>query len=130
MLEIAKQISAYLKHGEVLNAVNTPALTASERKSISPWADLASYLGSFAGQLMYLEKSSIKGVSMELHGGASKLNMDSISSAAVASLLRPILKNVNEVNAKLMAKERNISIRQTSREGSDRYTSLLRLILT
>ena len=50
-LQVAEQISDYLKTGAITNAVNTFSLTASEYNTVQPYLKLSEQLGGFAGQL-------------------------------------------------------------------------------
>src|ERR671931_313880 len=53
------------------------------------------------------------------------MNTKALTSAAVAGLLRPMLQEVNVVSAPIIAKERGISIEETTREGHSDYESLI-----
>ena len=61
-IQIAEQISNYLKTGAISNAVNTFTLTAKEHSTLKPYLKLANLLGSFAGQLT---ENPIKSVRVE-----------------------------------------------------------------
>src|SRR4029077_4120230 len=50
-LQVAEQISDYLLTGAITNALNMPSISAGEAQKVGPWIQLASKLGSFAGQL-------------------------------------------------------------------------------
>ena len=50
-LQVAEQMSDYLLHGAISNAVNFPSITAEEAPRLKPFIALAEKLGSFAGQL-------------------------------------------------------------------------------
>src|SRR5690554_2380980 len=50
-LQIAEQMSDYLLHGAISNAVNFPSISAEEAPKLRPFVRLAEQLGSFAGQL-------------------------------------------------------------------------------
>ena len=53
------------------------------------------------------------------------MNTKALTSAAVAGLLRPMLQDVNVVNAPLVAKERGIVVEETTREMAGDYESLI-----
>ncbi len=46
-IQLAQQVSAYLKSGVVQNAVNVPSLTREEYVEVAPFVDLAERLGPF-----------------------------------------------------------------------------------
>src|SRR5262249_2154026 len=50
-LQIAEQMSDFLLHGAVSNAVNMPSVTAEEAPRLMPYMKLAELLGRFAGQV-------------------------------------------------------------------------------
>ena len=50
-VQIAEQMSDYLLHGAVVNALNMPAVSAEDAPRLKPYMQLAEQLGSVAGQL-------------------------------------------------------------------------------
>ena len=52
-----------------------------------------------------------------------------LTSSAVAGVLKPMLSEVNIVNAPVIAKDRGISIAETYRDDADSYDSIIRLRL-
>ena len=53
------------------------------------------------------------------------MNTRPLTSAALAGLLRPMLEDVNMVSAPGVAKERGITVEETTREGECDYESLI-----
>jgi D-3-phosphoglycerate dehydrogenase len=104
-LQVAEQISDFLLTGAITNALNMPSISASEAQKVRPWISLAEKLGSFAGQLT---GDSLTGVEIVYEGTPSMLNTRALTQAALAGLLRPMLAEVNMVNAPVVAKERGI----------------------
>src|SRR5688572_19270016 len=49
-LQVAEQMSDFLLHGAVTNALNMPSVTVEEAPRLRPYLKLAEQLGSFAGQ--------------------------------------------------------------------------------
>ncbi len=111
-LQVAEQISDYLLTGAITNALNMPSISASEAQKVRPWLALAEKLGSFAGQLT---GASLTGVEIIYEGSPSMLNTRALTQAALAGLLRPILADVNMVNAPVIAKERGVKVSETRR---------------
>src|ERR1700692_2459807 len=123
-LQIAEQMSDYLLHGAISNAVNFPSITAEEAPRLKPLIALAERLGSFAGQLT---DSGIVKVQRAYQGAVAQMNTRALTSSAVAGLLRPMLQDVNVVSAPSIAKERGIVIEEMTREAAGDYDSLITL---
>tara|TARA_R110002096_G_scaffold5104_14_gene23904 strand:- start:49 stop:1257 length:1209 start_codon:yes stop_codon:yes gene_type:complete len=68
-IQVAEQMSDYLLVGSVTNALNMPSVTAEEAPKLKPYMELASQLGSFAGQVT---ESGIKSVRIEYEGGGGE----------------------------------------------------------
>jgi len=123
-LQVAEQISAYLMHGEISNALNFPSITAEEAPRLTPWVQLAEALGSFAGQLT---ETSIKGVRIEYEGDVAALNTKPMTAAALYGVLKPTLEEINMVSAPQIAKDRGIQVETTTRDQQGAYESYIRL---
>ena len=123
-LQIAEQMSDYLLRGAVTNALNMPSISAEEAPRLRPFISLAEKLGGFAGQLT---ETSIKAIEVVYAGGVAKLNTRPMTAAAVAGVLRPMLGEVNIVNAPVVAKERGVAIAETYRDDADSFESVIRL---
>ncbi|MBI1364681.1 MAG: phosphoglycerate dehydrogenase [Alphaproteobacteria bacterium] len=123
-IQIAEQMSDFLMRGAVSNALNMPSITAEEAPRLRPYIVLAENLGLFAGQLT---ETSVRAIEVVYAGGVAKLNTRPLTAAAVAGVLRPMLAEVNVVNAPLVAKERGIAIAETYRDDADNFESVIRL---
>ena len=126
-LQIAEQMSDYLLHGAITNAVNFPSISAEEAPKLKPFVALAEKLGSFAGQLT---ESGISKVCVSYEGQVAGMNTKALTSAAIAGLLRPMLQDVNVVSAPTVAKERGIVVEETTREAEGDYDSLITVTIT
>lgn len=123
-IQVAEQMSDYLIRNAVTNALNMPSITADEAPRLRPHIMLADRLGLFAGQLL---ESSIKGIEVVYAGSVSKLNTKPMTAAAIAGVLKPILSDINIVNAPSIAKERGIAIAETYRDEVENFDSMIRL---
>jgi len=123
-IQIAEQMADYLTRGAVSNALNSPSVTAEEAPRLRPFIALAEKLGAFAGQLT---ESAIGQIEVTYEGDVAALNTKPLTAATVAGVLKPMLSEVNVVNAPVIAKERGVSIAETSRDEADAYDSLIRL---
>lgn len=126
-IQIAEQISDYLKNGSVTNAVNMPSLSSEDAKKIGPYLELADQLGSFAGQIT---ETGIKSVKIEYEGNVSKLNTKPITAVLLKGLLSPQVMSVNMVNAPVVAKERGIEVSEIKHDRKSDYQTLIRLTIT
>jgi D-3-phosphoglycerate dehydrogenase len=126
-LQVAEQISDYLLTGAITNALNMPSISASEALKVRPWISLAEKLGSFAGQLT---GTSLTGVEVVYEGTPSMLNTRALTQAALNGLLRPILAEVNMVNAPVIAKERGIKVSETRRDAQGIYEGFIKLVVS
>ena len=88
--------------GAVTNALNMPSISAEEAVRLTPFVRLAEDLGSFAGQLT---ESTLRGITIEYAGEVAEMNTKALTSALLCGLLRPILTEVNMVNAPVVARE-------------------------
>jgi D-3-phosphoglycerate dehydrogenase / 2-oxoglutarate reductase len=124
---VAEQISDYLLTGAITNALNMPSISAGEAQKVGPWIALASKLGAFAGQLT---ESSLTSVEILYEGVAGELNTRALSQAALAGLLKPMLSEVNMVNAPSIAKERGIKVSETRRDRQGVYEGYIKITVT
>ena len=129
-LQVAEQMSAYLKRGAITNALNAPSLTAEEVPTLTPWIKLAEVIGSFVGQVT---ESAIKELEIEFVGAVGLLNLEPLVSAAIASLLIPSIGegNINSISAPILARQRGIKISEIRKDSHGAFESYIRLkILT
>ncbi len=123
-IQIAEQMAEYLTRGAVSNALNMPSVTAEEAPRLKPYIALAEKLGAFAGQLT---ESAIEKIEITYEGDVAALNTKPLTASAVAGVLKPMLSEVNIVNAPVIAKDRGISVSETSNDDADAYDSIIRL---
>src|SRR3954465_12578659 len=124
-LQVAEQMSDYLLHGAIQNAVNFPSITAEEAPRLRPFVALAEKLGSFVGQLT---EAPIRGIRIEYEGAVAGMNTRALTSAAVTGALRPFLQDINVVAAPVIARERGITVEELKRETVHRdYESFVRV---
>jgi D-3-phosphoglycerate dehydrogenase len=123
-LQVAEQMSDYLLNGAVSNAVNMPSISAEEAPRLLPFIKLAENVGSFAGQLT---ESTIKAITVEYAGDIAEMNTRALTSALVAGLLRPILSEVNMVNAPVVARERGMAVDEVRQSQRGAYETYIRL---
>ncbi|MCH7943621.1 MAG: phosphoglycerate dehydrogenase [Proteobacteria bacterium] len=125
--QVAEQMSDFLIHGAVTNALNMPSVSAAEAPKLKPYLELAEKLGSFAGQLT---ESGLRSVSVEYEGEVAALNTKALTAVVLQGLLAPQMDAVNMVNAPHIARERNIAVSETRHERRGDYQSLITLTVT
>ncbi|MEQ9260735.1 MAG: phosphoglycerate dehydrogenase [Roseovarius sp.] len=123
-LQVAEQMSDYLLTGAVTNALNMPSVTAEEAKVMGPWIKLADHLGSFIGQMT---DEPIKAINILYDGVVSAMNLDALTCAAVAGIMKSVNPEVNMVSAPLMAKERGVKISTTRQDKSGAFEGYIKL---
>ena len=123
-LQVAEQMADYLINGAVSNALNMPSISAEEAVRLTPFVRLAEKLGSFAGQLT---ESTVKAVTIEYAGDVAEMNTRALTAALLAGLLRPILTEVNMVNAPVVARERGMAVDETRQTQRGAYETYIRL---
>lgn len=123
-IQVAEQLSDYLNHGTVVNALNIPSVSAEDAASLKPFINLGEQLGSFSGQLI---ESGIKSVKIEYEGEVATLNIKPVTSVIIKGLLAPSVDSVNMVNAPMVAKERGISVSEVKHERKGDYQSLIKV---
>ncbi len=123
-LQVAEQISDYLLSGAVTNALNMASISAEEASRLRPYADLIEKLGSFAGQIA---DDGLEAVEIEYEGEVAHLNTRPLTATALAALLRPLLPDVNMVSAPAVLKEKGIALKESRRDTSPIYGSLIRI---
>ena len=128
-LHVAEQMSDYLVHGAISNAINAPSVTAEEAPVLKPWIELSEMLGAFAGQVT---ESPITEIEIEFVGTVGELNLKPLISTLTASLLIPLVGegSVNMVSAPIVARERGIKITEVRKDAQGAFGSYMRLTVT
>jgi D-3-phosphoglycerate dehydrogenase len=103
-VRIAEQIAEYMRTGVVINAVNMPALTPEQYKSLGPYIQLAERLGNFAA---YVSTGNPRSVCLTYHGRIADGNTTLIRNAGIAGVLnRSLARRANLVNSPQLARDR------------------------
>jgi D-3-phosphoglycerate dehydrogenase len=123
-LQVAEQISDYLLTGAVTNALNMASISAEEASRLKPYIGLIDKLGSCAGQIA---DDGIEAVDIEYEGEVALLNTQPLTAIALASLMRPLMPDVNMVSAPAVLKQKGALLTESKRETSPIYGSLIRI---
>lgn len=107
-LRIADQVVEYLKSGVALNAVNMPAMTAEQYKTLGPYVDLAERIGLF---LSHISNGNIHTIRLTYFGRLAEGNTQILRSAGLAGVLsRSLEYRANLVNAMQLAAQRGFRV--------------------
>lgn len=121
-IQVAEQMSEYLMKGSVTNALNMPSVSAEDAVHLKPYIALAEQLGGFAGQIT---ESGLKEVVIEYEGHATELNTRPLTAVALQGLLKPMVSEVNMINAPVIAKERGIKISEVKHDREGNYHTMV-----
>src|SRR5450755_2283566 len=107
-VRIAEQIVEYLQHGVALNAVNMPALTPEQYRTLGPYSQLAERLGKFASNI---STGNPKTVRLLYFGKIAELNTHLVRNAGLAGVLqRSLAGKANSINAMQIAGDRGLTV--------------------
>ena len=123
-IEIAESVTSVIRGGGIRNAINMPSLDEQTLKTVGPYLDLCSALGSLVQQLA-LEK--IEKLKITYFGKIVDLDANSLTRGILKGFLKDISSNANFVNA-LVIMERlglNVDVLKSSQETD--YTELIRV---
>jgi D-3-phosphoglycerate dehydrogenase len=123
-LQVAEQMSDYLLTGAVTNALNMPSVTAEEARVMGPWIKLSDHLGNFIGQMT---DEPIKAINILYDGVASAMNLEALTCAAVAGIMKSVNPEVNMVSAPVVAKERGVRISTTRQDKSGAFEGYIKI---
>ncbi len=111
-IQLAQQVSAYLKSGVVQNAVNVPSLSREEYVEVQPFVDLAERLGTF---LSHATPGNLDGVEIGYAGRVAAGKTELIKNALLVGVLKDT-EQVNPINASAIAQERGIRVQEDKKE--------------
>lgn len=125
-VRIAEQVVEYLKNGVAINAVNMPALSPEQYRTLGPYAVLAERLGNFAS---YIASGNPQTVRLVYSGRIADSTTNLLRSAGLAGVLsRSASQKVNLVNAMQIADQRGWNIEE-GLEPRSGHTDSIRLEL-
>lgn len=111
-VRIAEQMVEYLKNGVAINAVNMPALSPEQYRTLGPYIEVAEKLGNFAA---YLAAGNFRSVRLTYFGRLASGNTSLLRNAGLAGLLRRSSgQRANVVNAMQISSERGWAVTETN----------------
>ncbi len=121
-LDAARQLSDALLGRGIINASNFPALDAKEADQLQPVCALAEKIGALQAQLIH---GRIQSAAITYYGELADADVRPVTRSLTAGLLKPVLENVNIVNAPVLAEARGISVTETKSSEATDFTSLI-----
>jgi len=107
-VRIVQQLIDYLKNGIAVNAVNMPALSPEQYRTVGPWLGVAERLGAFAAHVAEGQPSSVRFV---YYGKIADANTHLLRNAGLAGVLnRYLSQKANLVNAMQIASQRGLTV--------------------
>jgi D-3-phosphoglycerate dehydrogenase len=121
--QIVDQVLAALRGVDYRNAVNMPVVDAGVFRELGPYLLLAEKLGSLQ---MQLSEGRVKRVEVEFQGEEVADQGKALTVAILKGLLDPITDTpVNYINAPHLARQRGISVSETTGLPTPSYANLL-----
>jgi D-3-phosphoglycerate dehydrogenase / 2-oxoglutarate reductase len=121
-VRIADQIIEYLKNGAALHAVNLPALTPEQYKTLGPYGKLAERLGGFAS---YISTGNPKSVRLVYFGKIAEYNTHLVRNAGLAGVLqRSYAHKANSINAMQLAGDRGLTVAERHEKRASHVDSV------
>ena len=123
-LEIAECVTSVLRGGGIRNAINMPSLDEQTLKTVGPYLDLCSALGSLVQQLA-LDK--VEKVKVTYFGKIVDLDANSLTRGIIKGFLRDISNNVNFVNALVIMERHGLGVDVLKSSDEVDYRELIRV---
>jgi D-3-phosphoglycerate dehydrogenase len=123
-IQVAEQISDYLLHGAVSNAINMPSINAEEAPRLTPWVKLATHLGAFVGQMT---EEPITAINILYNGAVAEMNVKALNAAALAGLMQTQTPEINMISAPVLAKERGINVSTTTQAKTGVFDAYMKI---
>jgi D-3-phosphoglycerate dehydrogenase / 2-oxoglutarate reductase len=125
-VDVAEQIKQFFEEGVAKHAVNIPAFRKHVLDPVKAYLPLAEWMGQFVRQIAKGGAVSLEIVSS---GTLAKEDISPVTLAAMKGLISVSREGVNYVNAKVMADEMDMTIKESRSDRCGNYTNLLTLNL-
>lgn len=122
-VDVAEQIRDFFHGIPARSAVNMPALDPELLASLQPYMNLIGQIGKFHGQLI---AGAVQSVEIAYSGDIIDEDTAPLTPALLQGLLSPILGGgINSVNARFIAEQRGIQIKEVKSTELSGYASLI-----
>ncbi|MBW1987989.1 MAG: phosphoglycerate dehydrogenase [Deltaproteobacteria bacterium] len=120
---VARQIIDFLVNGTIVNAVNVPSVSGEVLERMQPLLTLGEKMGSLQAQLA---EGPVSEVAIEYAGEFPGMELAPVTTAVLKGFLSRALKDdVNFINAVVLAKERGITVTESTRKAEDDFINLV-----
>ncbi|HHT51495.1 MAG TPA: phosphoglycerate dehydrogenase [Eubacteriaceae bacterium] len=128
-VDVAQEIYNYLSGVPFKNAINMPSLPPDILNHIRPFIVLAEKLGAFISNII---NGAIQKIEITYSGDIAEQEIDYLTRNIIKGILRPHMgiSEINDVNAEIMAKRRNIEVRDIRSSKTHGFTNLITVRLT
>lgn len=128
-IDVAKEVSNFLSGIPFKNAINMPSLPSDIISHIRPFIPLAEKLGIFVSTII---SGAIQKIEITYSGDIAEQEIDYLTRNIIKGILRPHMgiAEVNDVNAEIMAKNRNIEVADIRSSKTHGFTNLISVKLT
>ena len=127
-IDVANQVVDMLSKQKIKNAVNYVQVAPEVFAEIAPFLGLTEKLGNM---LTHLKKGRYTDLTVKYYGDLAGLETAPLTVGVVKGLLKPILESdVNDVNARFIAKERGINVVVEKTDQSEDFAALIEVTLT
>lgn len=125
--DVAIGVAQALRGEPVATAVNASPITKATLRIIEPYFDLCERMGNIA---IDLAGGRISGVNVEYTGELENTETAPLTTAVLKGLLSPVLQQtVNFVNARNIAEERHINIKEVKTKKGHYFTHTISLTI-
>ncbi len=116
---VAGQIIEYLKHNNIINAVNVPAVSGKLLEQLRPFLTLTDRMGCMQAQFAV---GQLKEIRIEYNGDFHGLDLKPVTTSFLKGILDSLVQDgVNSVNAPMLAKDMGIKVSETNTADSDKF---------
>lgn len=125
-VDVARDVVRVLRGEPVPSAVNVPAFPREQLDAMRPYLDLAERLGRLYTELFAGGQGRVEIVYC---GDVARFDVAPLTNAALKGMLQPILQEqVNDVNAALLARERELRVSEVKEaHGDGNFSALITL---
>lgn len=124
---IATQVAEFLSGGVIRHAVNVQALPPEEQRAMHPYLELGGAMGSLLSQCY----AGAEALTVQYFGEITSMTLRPLTAHVLAGFFRPFLGDqVNVVNAHAAARERGLSVEESTSTAPSGYSSLIRVQVT
>ncbi len=123
---IGRQMADYLTNDIITNAVNFPSVSKEVMEKIRPHIELAKKMGSLMGQFV----RNIHDITVTYSGEMADLETRPLTNAVLKGFLDSFTHiPVNYVNARTIANEKGINLKETTSRAKDDFAGLIKVKL-